>query len=128
MLKILMDHCCIKNQQLMDVFYKKRSTVRLKKYSCRYCQDSIRANFSGYPLPKGLQAARPNPEVMRAFFFFCLFIIQISIFQLTFIFISFFFFFHFSQLSPPITILISITVITTTNPSKLGPFPKWRNL
>ena len=71
MLKILMGHCCIKNQQLIDgFFYKKRSTVRLKKYSCRYCQDSIGANFSGYPLPKGLQAARPNPDVRRAFLFF----------------------------------------------------------
>ena len=26
--------------------------------------------FSGYPLPQGLQAARPNPEVMRTFLFF----------------------------------------------------------
>ena len=58
-----------KKSAIDGFFYKKRSTVRLKKYSCRYCQDSIRANFSGYPLPKGLQAARPNPEVMIAFFF-----------------------------------------------------------
>ena len=42
--------------------------------------------MSGYPLPQSLQAARPNPEVMRAFF--CFVIIQICIFQLTFVFIK----------------------------------------
>jgi hypothetical protein len=31
--------------------------------------------LSGYPLPQGLQAARPNPEVVRAFLFCFVFVL-----------------------------------------------------